>query len=135
LVSVLLFSAAGSQESPVDACELLKAAKRYDGKTVVVSGFIYGDQHSQGIGGEGCSGGIVVRYDIDSMPHDFVSAVFDKRLRLDLRPLKVTVKGRFRTHVSAPLGYISRIEVSKALSWEFIGQKTTSNPPPAVTPR
>ena len=81
--------------------------------------------HSEGIGGDRCSQGLTISYDMGSMPQDFVSAITDKRLRLDLRPLKVTVKGRFRRRVPAPLGYVSRIEISKALSWEFVGEKTT----------
>jgi hypothetical protein len=69
-------------------------------------------------------------YDIDSMPKDFVSAITDKRLRLDSRPLGVTVKGKFSAHVRAPLGYINRIEVTKALHWEFIGEKTPQDQGP-----
>src|SRR5256885_1727750 len=95
-------SAAGGQESRVDVCDVLKSAKQFDGKFVVVSGFIYAGGHSEGIGGEGCSGGLTISYDMGSMPQDFVSAITDKRLRLDLRPLKVTVKGRFRRRVPAP---------------------------------
>jgi len=117
--------AAGGQESPVDVCDVLKSAKQFDGKFVVVSGFIYAGGHSEGIGGDRCSQGLTISYDMGSMPQDFVSAITDKRLRLDLRPLKVTVKGRFRRRVPAPLGYVSRIEISKALSWEFVGEKTT----------
>jgi hypothetical protein len=59
------------------------------------------------------------------MPHDFISAITDRRLRL--RPLKVIVKGRFRRNVPAPLGRVSHIEISKALSWKFVGEKTTQN--------
>jgi len=59
------------------------------------------------------------------MPHHFISAITDRRLRL--RPLKVTVEGRFRRNVPAPVGWVSRIEISKALSWKFVGEKTTQN--------
>jgi len=125
LVSMFMISAAGGQESPMEVCDLLKSAKQFDGKVVVVSGLIYAGEHSEGIGGEGCAQDLTISYDIDSMPHDFVSAITDKRLRLNSRPLKVTVKGRFRRRVPAPLGHVSRIEISKALSWQFIGEKTT----------
>jgi hypothetical protein len=124
LVSTSMLSAGGGQESSVDVCELLGSAKRFDGKVVLVSGFIHAGGHSEGIDGKGCSQGVAITYDIDSMPKDSVSAITDKRLRLDSRPLTVTVKGRFKGHVRAPLGYISRIEVTKAVHWEFIGEKT-----------
>ncbi|MCJ7503986.1 MAG: hypothetical protein MUP80_13145, partial [Acidobacteriia bacterium] len=78
---------------------------------------------------EGCSRSVIMRFDYDSTPHDFVAGVESKRLWLDPRPFRVTVEGRFRKRVRGWLSYVSRIEVTKALSWEFIGEKTTANPP------
>jgi hypothetical protein len=113
----------------MDICKVIAAPALFDGRVIVVYGFIYAGGHDEGIEGDTCSRGAAISYNIDSMPKDFVSAITDKRLRLDLRPLKVTVEGRFRKRVPARLGHVSRIDVSKALSWEFVGDKTTSQQP------
>ena len=130
LASILLsvVSATG-QEKALDVCTLLKSARKYDGKIVVVTGYVQASQHLTGIRSEGCSRGVVLWIDRDSTPDDFVAGIDDKRLQLDPRPFRVTVEGRFRKRVRGWLSYVSRIEVTKALSWEFIGEKTTANPP------
>ena len=53
LASTFVLSAGGAQESPVNVCELLKSAKQFDGKVVVVSGFIDAAGHSEGIAADG----------------------------------------------------------------------------------
>lgn len=111
------------QES-MDVCSLVKSAKQYDGKTVVVSGFARADRHLTGIQGDGCPC-VIISYDAESVPHEFANGIEDKRLKLDLRPFKVTVEGKFKRRVKAPLGYVSRIEVDKVLYWEFIGEKAS----------
>ena len=128
-VSVCLVSPGKSQDKAMDVCTLLRSAKSHEGKIVLVTGFITADQHSTAIGSEGCYRHVIVRYKSDSQPHDFVAGVEDKRLKLDPRPFRVTVEGRFQRRVRGPLGYFSRIEVTRALSWEFIGEKKPANPP------
>jgi len=130
LASILLsvVSATG-QEKALDVCTLLKSARKYDGKVVLVAGSVLVAQNATAIGSEGCSRAVILSFDRDSTPHDFVAGVDGRRLGLDPRPFRVTVEGRFRRHVRAPLGYVSRIEVTKALSWEFIGEKKPANPP------
>lgn len=128
-VSMLFLVAAEGQES-MDVCALVNAAKQYDGKTVVATGFIRADHHLTGIQGEGCSRVIVIRYDRDMVPQEFADGIEDKRLRLDPRRFNVTVEGKFESKVRAPLGYISRIEITKVLHWEFVGGKTPAKPVP-----
>ncbi len=128
-VSIFSLAPAKGQESE-DACALVKSAKQYDGKTVVVTGFARVDRHLTALQGEGCSQVIVIRYDRQSVPHEFADGIEDKRLKLDPRPFKVTVEGRFESKVKAPLGYISRIEVARVLRWNFVGEKTSAKPVP-----
>ena len=129
-VSVFLVNPAKSQDKAMDVCTLLRSAKSHDGKTFLVTGFITADQHSTAIGSEGCFRHVIMRYETDSQPHEFVAEVEDKRLKLDPRPFRVTVEGQFHRHVRVPLGYVSRIEVTRALSWEFVDEKTTVTPAP-----
>jgi hypothetical protein len=125
ILSVLMpacFLAAGASK-PIEVCTLVKSASAYDRTTVVVTGFVFAGRHATGIKGEGCSHGVIIRYDVNSVPKEFALAVEGKRLGLDRRPLRVTVEGKFSHHVRAPLGFIDRIEVSKVLCWKFIGEK------------
>jgi hypothetical protein len=116
-------------QTPIDVCGLLKSAKLHEGKTVTATGFVFADRHSTGIGGEGCSGGIVIRYDSGRVPRDFVDGVEAKRGRFDSRPFNVTVEGKFSSHVRGPLGYLRRIEVTKVLHWEFVDAAPASHNP------
>jgi len=116
-------------QTPIDVCGLLKSAKQHDGRTVIVTGFIFADRHSTGMSGEGCFGGIVIRYDSDLAPHDFVDGVEAKRGRLDSRPFKVTIEGQFSSHIRGRLGYFSRIEVTKVLHWEFVEAAPANHAP------
>jgi len=129
---IFMFGRAAAEEQ-IGVCELLRSAKVLDGRIVTVTGLVKADQHLKGLVENGCSGGVVMIYAVDRMPPEFVAAITDKRLRLDLRPLKVSVRGRFKSHVPGQLGYTSQIEVRQALSWEFIGEKSAA-PPPMVTP-
>jgi hypothetical protein len=104
----------------LDVCGLLKSPGPHNRKTVIVTGLILADRHSTGIVGDGCNEGIVIGYDVDSQPKQFVDGIEDKRQKLDPRPFKVTVEGKFSDHVRAGLGYISRIDVTRALHWKFI---------------
>jgi len=130
VLAMIMSGTAKGQQSVMNVCELIKTAKRYDHKTVVVTGFVHADIHWTGIKGEGCSGGVVIRYDFDSAPRDFVNGVEARRGRLDTRPFKVTVEGKFHARVPAPRGYIRRIEVTKVLDWEFVDGKATVKPTP-----
>jgi hypothetical protein len=118
LIPFFLLTTFDGQE-PMGVCGLLKSANRYDHKTVVVSGFVYADHHWTLIEEKGCSGGIVISYDSDLAPHDFVDGVEAKRGRFASRPFQVTVEGKFSSRVKGPLGYLRRIEVTKVLHWEF----------------
>lgn len=132
LVGMALASSAYGQRSATDVCDLLKSPRRYDHKTVIAAGFVYADIHSTGIEGEGCSGGVVIRYDLKSAPRGFVNGVEAKRGRLDTRRFKVTVEGKFHARVPGPLGYFRRIEVTKVLSWEFVDEKQPTARPTAM---
>ncbi|MCJ7502050.1 MAG: hypothetical protein MUP80_03185 [Acidobacteriia bacterium] len=130
LASILLsVLSATSQEKAMDVCALLKSERKYDGKIVVVTGYVRATQHLTAIRSEGCPRSVIIRYKSDAQPDEFVAGVEDTRLWLDPRPFRVTVEGRFQRRVRGPLGYFSRIEVTRALSWDFIGEKTTVNPP------
>ena len=76
---------------------------------MIAVGFVYADIHSTDIKGEKCQGGVVIRYYVDSSPHDFVSGVEGVRRRLDPRRFKVTVQGKFSARVPGRLGYFRRI--------------------------
>ena len=121
-LSLLVVSVAHGQQQVTNICDLLRSPKHYDHKTVIVTGFVYADIHSTGIEGQGCSGGVVIRYDANSAPNDFVKGVEAKRGRLDTRRFKVTVEGKFFARVPAPLGHIRRIEVTKVLHWGFVDE-------------
>jgi hypothetical protein len=118
-VLLLAISACG-QGAALDVCTLLKSAKKHDGKTVIVTGFVSADQHSTAIGSEGCTRVVILRYARDSQPPDFISGVEDKRLKLDPRPFLVTVEGTFMARVCLQLGCISRIEVSRVRKSGFV---------------
>jgi hypothetical protein len=107
-------------QSSLTVCDLLKSSKRYDHKTLSVTGYIFADIHSTGIEGTGCSRGVVIRYDPDSTPADFVNSVEAKRTRVDTRQLKVTVEGKFFAHVKGSLGLIYRLEVTKIINSQFV---------------
>lgn len=133
-LTIVLGSVAHVQASITSVCDLLKSPRRYDHKTVIATGFIYADIHSTGIEGEGCAGGIVIRYNVNSVPRGFVNGVEKKRGRLDTRRFKVTVKGKFHAHVShGQLGYIRRIEVTKVLDWSFADEERPKINPAAAT--
>src|SRR6266853_3547983 len=112
VLAMIMVSTAHGQRSVTNVCDLLRSPKRYDHKKVIATGFVYADIHSTGIEEEGCSGGIVIRYDVNSAPRDFVKGVEAKRGRLDTRRFKITVEGKFYARVPAPLGHIRRIEVT-----------------------
>jgi hypothetical protein len=130
LVGMAFVSSAPGQRAATDVCDLVKSPRRFDHQTVTADGFVYADIHTTGIEGDGCSGGVVIRYDLKSAPSDFVSGVEAKRGRLDLRRFKVTVEGKFHARVPGPLGYFRRIEVTKVLSWEFVDEKQPTARPP-----
>lgn len=129
LVLLAMVDVAHGQPSVINVCDLLKSPKRYDHKTLVATGFVYADIHSTGIEGEGCSGGVVIRYDVNSTPPGFVNGIEAKRGRLDRRRFKVTVEGQFYAQVPGPLGYIRRIEVTKVVNWGFVEEKTPTAKP------
>jgi len=128
LVVVPVIAVAEDQKS-IDVCSLLRSGKQYDGKTVVVSGFVRADRHLTGIQGDGCPC-VIISYDRESVPHEFTNGIEDKRLKVDSRPFKITVEGKFKRRVKAPLGYVSRIEVDKVVHWEFIGEKASAKKSP-----
>ncbi len=111
------------QQRAIPLCNLLKTPNQYDHKLVETSGFIYADTHSTGIRETSCEGGIVIRYDLNAAPQGFVDGIEAKRGRLDNRPLKVTVKGRFHAHAHGPLGELRRLEVMKIIKWEFVDSR------------
>lgn|ERR1700686_4509859 len=123
LLGLVLVSSAHAQQPPTAVCDLVKSPRRYNHKAVIAAGFVYADIHSTGIEGEGCSGGVVIRYDVKSVPSGFVNGVEAKRGRLDKRRFKVTLEGKFDARVPGRLGYFRRIEVMKVLSWEFVDDK------------
>src|SRR3954464_382981 len=92
-LAMITVSTAHGQWSVTNVCDLLRSPKHYDHKNVIASGFVYADIHSTGIEGEECPGGIVIRYDVNSAPRDFVKGVEEKRGRLDARRFRITVEG------------------------------------------
>ena len=127
---VFALFAAYAQDPGLEVCKLIKGAKRYDGKTVTVTGFVRGGGHLVGIYGDSCSRGVVISYNAHAVPQAFASGIEAKRLNLDPRPLKVTVKGRFMRKARAPSGYIDRLDVAEVLWIEFIGDKQPVSEPP-----
>jgi hypothetical protein len=109
----------------VNVCELLKSAKQFDGKVVVVSGFIYAAGHSEGIAADGSP-----RIDpfhmtlIGCLTTSFLPSQTDAFACGPSRLLSRDDSGGMFPH---PLGRVSHIEISKALSWKFVGEKTTQN--------
>ncbi len=133
LIGMALVSSAYGQRSTTDVCDLVKSPRRYDHKALIATGFAYADIHSTGIEGEGCSGGVVIRYDVKSAPSGFVKGIEAKRARLDTRRFKVTVEGKFSARVPGPLGHLRRIEVTKVISWEFLDEKQPTAGPTPMT--
>lgn len=127
LLFLAMGDAAHGQSSVIKICDLLKSPERYDHKTLVTTGFVYADIHSTGIEGEGCLGGIVIRYDVNSVPSAFVKGIEAKRGRFDTRRFKVTLQGKFDARVRGPLGYIRRMDVTKVVNWAFVEGNAPAN--------
>jgi len=108
-----------SDSHPLNVCTLSRYAKRYDGRKVVVTGFVRADRHITGIQSDGCSHLVVIRYDRRSAPPKFVNGVEDKRLNLNPRRFRVIIEGVFKRQIKAPFGTVSRIDVARVLEFGF----------------
>jgi hypothetical protein len=104
----------------ISVCELLENSKKYDGHIVTVRGIVMAERHSTALNGSECERAVVIRYDLDSQPEGFLTAVEAKRYKRDTRTLEATVMGRFKSRVRARLGYVSRIDVTNVLDYKFV---------------
>lgn len=125
--ALLFLSFSNPQPRPSEAtihtvCAVVQHPKRWEGQTISVTSFVAASQHDMVLTGAECGKGIYMSHESGKQNGkwpEFDDALVRKATGLDNRPLKVTVRGIYHSHVPHGTTTIRQLEVLDVLDVSF----------------